>query len=160
MHNEFIFEHLIITFLSSLPLPPLLDTSLNVIASDPFSQRPEALELRGCLLECSASGLREKDEDEDEAEEADTSVHEEGGGEAEACLDVPEGLGDDEPAEVGGHIGDGVGDASWPHGEDLSGHDPGEAAQAQVKGNREAHEKRKRKPGVAVNIKQHGSGSS
>ena len=160
MHNEFIFEHLIITFLSSLPLPPLLDTSLNVIASDPFSQRPEALELRGCLLECSASGLREKDEDEDEAEEADTSVHEEGGGEAEACLDVPEGLGDDEPAEVGGHIGDGVGDASWPHGKDLSGHDPGKAAQAQVEGNREAHEKRKRKPGVAVNIKQHGSGSS
>ena len=99
-------------------------------------------------------------EDEDEAEEADTSVHEEGGGEAEACLDVPEGLGDDEPAEVGGHIGDGVGDASWPHGKDLSGHDPGKAAQAQVEGNREAHEKRKRKPGVAVNIKQHGSGSS
>lgn len=160
MHNEFIFEHLIITFLSSLPLPPLLDTSLNVIASDPFSQRPEALELRGCLLECSASGLREKDEDEDEAEEADTSVHEEGGGEAEACLDVPEGLGDDEPAEVGGHIGDGVGDASRPHGEDLSSHDPSKAAQAQVKSDREAHEKRKRKPGVAVNIKQHGSGSS
>ena len=143
----------------SLPLPPLLDTSLNVIASDPFSQRPEPLELRGCLLESSSSCLREKDEDEDEAEEAHAPVHEEGGGEAEAGLDVPEGLGDDEPAEVGGHVGDGVSVASWPHGEDLSGHDPGQAAQAEVEGHREAHEQRERKPGVAVNITQHGSGS-
>ena len=131
-----------------------------MIASDPFSQRPEALELWGCLLESSASGLREKDEDEDQAEEADTPVHEERGGEAKAGLDVPEGLGYYEPAEIGSHVGDGVSVASRPDGEDLSGHDPGQAAQAEVKGHSEAHQERERKPGVAVNITLYGSGSS
>ena len=74
------------------------------------------MELQGCLLESSASGLREKDEDEDEAEEADAPVHEERGCEAKTGLDVPEGLSDNKPAEVGGHVGDGVSVASRPDG--------------------------------------------
>ena len=154
-----IVEHLAITSLSSLPLSPRFDTSLNVIASDPFCQRTEALELRGGLLECSAPSLREEDEDEDGAEEADTPVHEEGGGEPQAALDVPEALGDDEPAQVGGEVGDGVGVAPGPHRQDLRGHHPGQAAQAQVESDREAHQKRERKPGIAVQITR-GSGSS
>ena len=73
-----------------------------------------ALELQRGLLVGLAAGLRQEDEHEDEAEHADAAVQEEGGGQAELLLQVLERLGDDEPAEVGGQVGDGVGVASGP----------------------------------------------
>ena len=45
-------------------------------------------------------GLWKKNEDEDEAEETNSAVQKEGGGVAEGVLQVPERLGDDEPAQV------------------------------------------------------------
>ena len=72
------------------------------------------LELQRGLLVRLAAGLRQEDEHEDEAEHAHAAVQEEGGGQAELLLQVLERLGDDEPAEVGGQVGDGVGVASGP----------------------------------------------
>ena len=72
------------------------------------------LELQRGLLVRLAAGLRQEDEHEDEAEHTDAAVQEEGGGQAELLLQVLERLGDDEPAEVGGQVGDGVGVATGP----------------------------------------------
>ena len=52
------------------------------------------------FLRSLAASLRQEDEDEDEAKETDAAVEEEGGGVAEGLLQVPEGLGHEEPAEV------------------------------------------------------------
>ena len=60
------------------------------------------------FLRSLAASLRQEDEDEDEAKEADAAVEEEGGGVAERLLQVSEGLGHDEPAEVGDQVGQGV----------------------------------------------------
>ena len=89
------------------------------------------------FLRSFAASLRQEDEDEDEPEEADAAVEEKGGGVAEG-LKVSEGLGHDEPAEVGGEVGQGVGPAARPPWKNLGGDDPGEAAQAQVECDSEA----------------------
>ena len=90
------------------------------------------------FLRSLAASLRQEDEDEDEAKETDAAVEEEGGGVAEILLQVPEGLGHDEPAEVGGEVGQGVRPATRPDWKNLCGDDPGEAAEAKVECDSEA----------------------
>ena len=85
-----------------------------------------------------AASLRQEDEDEDEAKETDAAVEEEGGGVAEGLLQVSEGLRHDEPAEVGGKVGEGVGPAAGPDRKNLGGHNPGKASKAKVECNGEA----------------------
>ena len=99
------------------------------------------------FLRTLPTSLRQEDEDEDEAEEADTAVEEEGGRMAEGLLQVPERLGDDEPAEVGGEVGEGVRPSAGPHWKNLGGDHPGEAAKAKVECYGEAQDERKGKPG-------------
>ena len=53
-------------------------------------------------------------------------------------LQVPESLGDKEPTDVGGEVGEGVRPAAGPDRKNLGGHDPGEASQAKVECNGEA----------------------
>ena len=51
--------------------------------------------------------------------EADSSIKEEGGSVAKGVLKVPEGFGHQEPAEVGGEVGQGVSPAAGPEQELL-----------------------------------------
>ena len=66
------------------------------------------------FLRSLAASLRQEDEDEDEAKETDAAVEEEGGGVAKGLLQVSEGLGHDEPAEVGDQVGQGVRPTAGP----------------------------------------------
>ena len=62
-------------------------------------------------------------------------------------LQVSESLGDQEPTDVGGEVGQGVGPASRVHRQHLRGDHPGETAQSQVEGNGEAEDEGERQPG-------------
>ena len=66
------------------------------------------------FLRSLAPSLWQEDEDEEEAEEADPAIEEEGGGVAKGLLQVSEGLGHDEPAEVGDQVGQGVRPTTGP----------------------------------------------
>ena len=78
-------------------------------------RQPAELLKCGCgLLGSLAPRLGQEDEDEDEAEETDAAIEEEGGGVAERLLQVSEGLGHDEPAEVGDQVGQGVRPTTGP----------------------------------------------
>ena len=90
------------------------------------------------FLRSLAASLRQEDEDEDETKEANTTIEEEGGRVAERLLQVPEGLGHDEPAEVGGEVGQGVRPPTGPDWKNLCGDNPGEAAEAKVECDSEA----------------------
>ena len=79
-----------------------------------LQEGPQAHELPGGLLGGPAARLRQEDENEDEPKETDTAVDEEGGGVAKEVLEIPEGLEDEEPAEVGGEVGQGVGPTAGP----------------------------------------------
>ena len=83
-------------------------TNIEGKATNPIQEWLETNERLSGFLRSLASGLRQEDEDEDEAKEADAAVEEEGGGVAERLLQVSEGLGHDEPAEVGDQVGQGV----------------------------------------------------
>ena len=100
-----------------------------------------------CFLRSLAARLWKEDKDEDETSGREGGIEEEGGRVAERLLQVPEGLGDEEPAEVGGEVGKGVRPPTGVHGQHLGGHDPGEAAQPQVEGNGEAEDEGERHPG-------------
>ena len=62
-------------------------------------------------------------------------------------LQVSESLGDQEPTDVGGEVGQGVGPASRVHRQHLRGDHPGETAESQVEGNGEAEDEGERHPG-------------
>ena len=99
-----------------------------------------------CFLRSLAARLWKEDKDEDETSGREGGIEEEGGRVAERLLQVPEGLGDEEPAEVGGEVGQGVSPAAGPHWKHLGGHDPGEAAEAKVEGHCEAQDEGQRQP--------------
>ena len=73
------------------------------------------------------ASLRQEDKDEDEAKEADAAVEEEGRSVPKGLLQVPERLGHDEPAEVGGEVGEGVRPAAGPDRKNFGGDHPGKA---------------------------------
>jgi hypothetical protein len=68
--------------------------------------------------------FRQEDVDEDEAEKADRTVEEEGDEGTEIGVKLFERFGDDEPPEVGRHVGQGVSPASRSHRQNLGGNDP------------------------------------
>ena len=82
--------------------------------TNPIQERLETNERLSRFLRSLAPRLGQEDEDEDEAEETDAAVEEEGGGVAERLLQVSEGLGHDEPAEVGDQVGQGVRPTTGP----------------------------------------------
>ena len=90
------------------------------------------------FLRSSAARLWKEDKDEDETSGREGGIEEEGGRVAERLLQVPEGLGDEEPAEVGGEVGQGVRPSAGPDWKNLCGDNPGEAAEAKVECDSEA----------------------
>ena len=62
-------------------------------------------------------------------------------------LKVAESLGDKEPTDVGGEVGQGVGPASGVHWQHLCGDHPCETPKSQVEGNGEAEDEREWQPG-------------
>ena len=72
-----------------------------------------------CFLRSLAARLWKEDKDEDETSGREGGIEEEGSRVAEGLLQVPEGLGDEEPAEVGGEVGQGVSPAAGPEQELL-----------------------------------------
>ena len=138
--SQFVSRPLLAPLLLLTPLASLAPRLL------PASPSPAPRAVPGFLRRLPTS-LRQEDIDEDEAEEADAAVAEEGAGVAEAVLDVPEGLGDEEPAEVGGEAGQGEAAAERPGGEELGGEKPGEGAEAEAVGGREGDEDGQGQPG-------------
>ena len=119
-------------------------------AAESLLKPAATLELHGSLLVGLAPRLGQENVDEDQAEDTDAAVQKEGSWQAKTVLEVVECLGDEKPAEVGGDVGDGVGPAPGLDGQDLRGHHPGEAAQAQVESDGEDHEEREGQPGDLV----------
>ena len=84
------------------------------LRTDPIKKRFETNERLSGFLGSLSPGLWKEDEDEDEAEETNSAVQKEGGSVAEGVLQIPERLGDDEPAEVGCQVGQGVSPTAGP----------------------------------------------
>jgi hypothetical protein len=74
--------------------------------------RPESGKRFSRFFGSLSVSFRQKDVDEDEAEKADRTVEEEGDEGAEIGVKLFERFGDDEPPEVGRHVGQGVSPSS------------------------------------------------